>query len=126
MSYTAYTGDFTEKILTVTQTWDQEPAGYDRTATAYLPDTPATSGKLPVIIDLHGFGGQSMKRWKDIGDQIIFVGADGYCPVGGKCSSNGKDPTATLCSELAKNVQKVTLVGSFNFGSSWHPFGGFT
>ena len=31
-----------------------------------------------------------------------------------------------LCSELAENVQKVTLVGSFNFGSSWHPFGGFT
>ena len=33
---------------------------------------------------------------------------------------------AALCSELAQNVQKVTLVGSFNFGSSWHPFGGFT
>ena len=32
----------------------------------------------------------------------------------------------TLCSELAENVQKVTLVGSFNFGSSWHPFRGFT
>ena len=32
----------------------------------------------------------------------------------------------TLCSEMAENVQKVTLVGSFNFGSSWHPFGGFT
>ena len=34
--------------------------------------------------------------------------------------------TATLCSEMAKIVQKVTHVGSFNFGSSWHPFGGFT
>ena len=29
-----------------------------------------------------------------------------------------------LCLELAENVQKVTLVGSFNFGSSWHPFEG--
>ena len=34
--------------------------------------------------------------------------------------------SGALCSELAENVQKVTLVGSFNFGSSWHPFGGFT
>ena len=79
MSYATYTGDFTEKVLTVRQTWAQEPAGYDRTATAYLPETPASSGKLPVVIDLHGFGGRGTKRWKDIGDQIIFVGADGYC-----------------------------------------------
>ena len=79
VSYATYTGDFTEKVLTVRQTWAQEPAGYDRTATAYLPETPASSGKLPVVIDLHGFGGRGTKRWKDIGDQIIFVGADGYC-----------------------------------------------
>ena len=31
-----------------------------------------------------------------------------------------------LCSELAENVQKITLVGSFNFGSTRHPFGGLT
>ena len=79
VSYTKYRGGFTEKVLTVRQTWAQEPAGYDRTATAYLPETPASSGKLPVVIDLHGFGGRGTKRWKDIGDQIIFVGADGYC-----------------------------------------------
>ena len=72
VSYTTYTGDFTERILTVRQTWAQEPAGYDRTATAYLPDTPATSGKLPVVIDLHGFGGRGTKRWKDIGDQELY------------------------------------------------------
>ena len=128
MSYTAYTGDFTEKILTVTQTWDQEPAGYDRTATAYLPDTPATSGKLPVIIDLHGFGGQGTKRWKDIGDQIIFVGADGYCPVGGKCSWNvfgepSKAPDTEFILELIAKIgteipeadmDNVNIVGTSN------------
>ena len=128
MSYTAYTGDFTEKILTVTQTWDQEPAGYDRTATAYLPATPATSGKLPVIIDLHGFGGQGTKRWKDIGDQIIFVGADGYCPVGGKCSWNvfgepSKAPDTEFILELIAKIgteipeadmDNVNIVGTSN------------
>ena len=128
MSYTAYTGDFTEKILTVTQTWDQEPAGYDRTATAYLPDTPATSGKLPVIIDLHGFGGQGTKRWKDIGDQIIFVGADGYCYDGGKCSWNvfgepSKAPDTEFILELIAKIgteipeadmDNVNIVGTSN------------
>ena len=29
---------------------------------------------------------------------------------------------ATLCSELAENVQKVALVGSVTFSSSWHLF----
>ena len=36
------------------------------------------------------------------------------------------DGGGALCSEPAENVQKVTLVGSFNFGSNWHPFEGFT
>ena len=128
MSYTAYTGDFTEKILTVTQTWDQEPAGYDRTATAYLPDTPATSGKLPVVIDLHGFGSQGTKRWKDIGDQIIFVGADGYCPPDSKCSWNvfgepSKAPDTEFILELIAKIgteipeadmDNVNIVGTSN------------
>ena len=34
--------------------------------------------------------------------------------------------TAALCSEMAENVQKVTLVGYIDFGSSWLLFGEFT
>ena len=79
MTFTPYKGKFSEKVLTVQQTWAQEPAGFNRTATVFMPDTPAKSGKLPIVIDLHGIGGQGSKRWKAIGDQIIFVGADGYC-----------------------------------------------
>ena len=128
ITYTEYEGDFTEKILTVTQTWDQEPAGYDRTATAYLPDTPATSGKLPVIIDLHGFGGKGTKRWKDIGDKIIFVGADGYCTTGSPCSWNvfgepSKAPDTEFILELIAKIgteipeadmDNVNIVGTSN------------
>ena len=33
---------------------------------------------------------------------------------------------AAPCSELAENVQKVALVGSFIFSSSWHHFKEFT
>ena len=112
----------------MTQTWDQEPAGYDRTATAYLPDTPATSGKLPVVIDLHGFGGKGMKRWKDIGDQIIFVGADGYCTEGSPCSWNvfgepSKAPDTEFILELIAKIgteipeadmDNVNIVGTSN------------
>ena len=128
MSYTPYTGEFTEKILTVEQSWAQEPTGYNRTATAYLPDTPAMSGKLPVVIDLHGFGGKGTKRWKDIGDQIIFVGADGYCPPGEKCSWNvfgepSKAPDTEFILELISKIgdeipdadmDNVNIVGTSN------------
>ena len=34
--------------------------------------------------------------------------------------------TATLCSEMAKIVQKVALVGYIHFGSSWLLFGELT
>merc|ERR1711915_1038359 len=51
----------TELILTIRQTWSQEPAGYDRTAKVSVPETVAGE-KVPVVIHLHGNGAQASTR----------------------------------------------------------------
>jgi len=78
---------------------------------------------------LHGFGGQGSKRWKDIGDQIIFVGADGYCGTPEeKCSWNvfgepSKAPDTEFIVDLIAKIgaeipeadmENVNIIGTSN------------
>jgi len=65
--------------IKILQTWNQEPLGYNRTAAIQVPDS--TSGKkFPVVIDLHGSGGQgSLSRYgRTFKDTAILVAPSGY------------------------------------------------
>jgi len=67
------------KTLTISQTWSQEPNGYERTATLAIPET-AAGEKVPVVFHLHGNGGQGATQpfGNFLGDKCIIVAPDGY------------------------------------------------
>merc|ERR1711862_153422 len=61
------------KTLTIPQTWSQEQNGYERTAQLAIPET-AAGEKVPVLITLHGNGGQGNTITFDfLGDKCIIV-----------------------------------------------------
>jgi len=68
-----------DTTLSLTQTWSQEPAGYSRTAKVSVPAT-SQGQKVPVVIHLHGNGGQGntqvLGKW--LGEDCVIVSADGY------------------------------------------------
>jgi len=68
-----------DTTLSLTQTWSQEPAGYSRTAKVSVPAT-SQGQKIPVVIHLHGNGGQGntqvLGKW--LGEDCVIVSADGY------------------------------------------------
>jgi len=68
-----------ETTLSIWQQWSQEPSGYSRTAQVSVPATSADQ-KVPVVIHLHGNGGQGntqiLGRW--LGSDCVIVSADGY------------------------------------------------
>ena len=45
--------DCEDIVLSLTYTWPQEPAGYDRIAKVAVPETQPGE-KVPVVFDLHG------------------------------------------------------------------------
>jgi len=59
--------------------WSQEPAGYTRTAQVTVPATTAGQ-KVPVLIHLHGNGGQGNTRpfGSFLGDEAVIVAPNGY------------------------------------------------
>jgi len=67
------------KTLTISQTWSQEPNGYQRTAKLAIPET-AAGEKVPVVLHLHGNGGQGATQpfGNFLGDKCIIVAPDGY------------------------------------------------
>jgi len=68
-----------DTTLSISQTWSQEPSGYERTAKVSVPTTTADQ-KVPVVLHLHGNGGQGntqvLASW--LGDECVIVSADGY------------------------------------------------
>jgi len=67
------------KTLTISQTWSQEQNGYERTAELAIPET-AAGEKVPVVIHLHGNGGQgnTIPFGNFLGDKCIIVAPNGY------------------------------------------------
>ena len=64
-------------VLTMRQTWSQEPSGFDRTTDVLVP---SGDGPFPVVIILHGLGGDSMfiHCLDPHLDSVIRVAPNGY------------------------------------------------
>lgn len=68
-----------DSVITVFQTWSEEPNGYNRTAELRVP--PHQDGqKFPLVIDLHGAGGQgNLNRFgHTLGDNVVLLAPNGY------------------------------------------------
>jgi len=107
-----------------TYTWSQEPNGFERSAVVSIPET-SDGAKLPVIIYLHGNGGQgSVKPFADwLGDDCILVAPNGYersWNVFGEASKADDvqfvlDVIAKVGEELPQaDMDNVNIVGSSN------------
>lgn len=109
-----------EYQIKVPQVWAQEPNGYDRTAEVLVP---ASSTKLPVVIDLHGSGGHAMvQRLGHILRNSIIVAPQGYENQWNIVRERTKAPDVDFMLELLKQVAEiqqadmddVTIVGTSN------------
>ena len=106
--------------IKVNQTWSQEPNGYNRTADVFVP---ATSSKLPVVIDLHGSGGNArVQRMGDFLTKSVIIAAQGYANQWNIVKENTKAPDVAFMDELIKKVAEiqqadmddVTIIGTSN------------
>lgn len=110
--------------LSISQTWSQEPAGYSRTAKVSVPATSAGQ-KVPVVIHLHGNGGQGNTRvlgsW--LGDDCVIVSADGYERSWNIYTEKSKaDDVAFILDLIAKvgaeipaaDMNNVNIIGTSN------------
>merc|ERR1719483_1148329 len=114
-------GDLT---LSVEQTWSQELDGYNRTAVYSIPENSQSSDKFPVVIDLHGNGGQAdLRRSGYLGDACIIVAANGYERSWNIYSENSKAPDVDFIKDLITKISEeipqadmsdVTLIGTSN------------
>lgn len=106
--------------LTVNQSWSQEPTGYLRTAEVKVP---ATSTKLPVVIDLHGSGGNAnVNRMGKFLSNSIIVAAQGYANQWNIVKENTKAPDVQFMEKLIQEIAQiqqadmddVTVIGTSN------------
>ena len=70
-------GNLTNTTLSITQTWPQQPGGFTRTAAVLVP---ASAGPHPVVIMLHGAGGNSsfINYMNPYLNNVIRVAPNGY------------------------------------------------
>lgn len=106
--------------LTINQTWSQEPAGLDRTAAVKVP---TGTGPFPVIIMLHGNGGDSnfINAMNGRLDSIIRVAPNGYLTSWNIGSESSKAPDVAFIRDLIALVKTYDNVDKDNisiFGSS--------
>merc|ERR1711962_461007 len=106
--------------LTVAQSWSQEPTGYNRTAEVKVP---ATSTKLPVVIDLHGSGGNAnTRRMSKFLTNSIIVAPQGYANQWNIVKENTKAPDVEFMKKLIPEIAQiqqadmddVTVIGTSN------------
>jgi len=113
-----------ERTLEIQQTWSQEPAGYTRTAKLAIPATSAGQ-KVPVVIHLHGNGGQGNTKPFEafLGDDCVIVAPDGYERSWNVYSEKSKaddvqfilDLIAKIGQEIpAADMNNVNIAGSSN------------
>jgi len=108
--------------ITIVQSWSQE-TDYSRVTEVKVPATEA-GVKLPVIIDLHGNGGQgNVDRLSYLGDNVIIAAPSGYERSWNVNAEKSKaDDVAFLLELIQKVVEQhpaadandVTLLGTSN------------
>jgi len=88
------------------QYWAQEINGYERTAEVLVPAT--SSAKLPVVIDLHGSGGQAMtnRLGKFLKNSIIVAG-QGYERQWNIVKEKTKAPDTDYVQEVIRQVGEI-------------------
>lgn len=114
-------GALTNTTLTITQTWDQEPNGYDRTADVLVP---SGAGPHPVVIMLHGNGGNAnfINSMGSALDSSIRVAPNGYLTSWNIDKEASKAPDVAFIGELIAllksydNVDagRISIYGSSN------------
>ena len=116
--------------FTISQTWSQQPEGYDRPV--WVAEPNSGSSQIPVVVFFHGNGGRAeggLREWtRQFPDRLIVV------PQGYERSWNihGEKSTAPdveffklLIAEIAKrypkaDMENVSLIGSSNGGGFIH------
>lgn len=114
-------GSLSNTTLKIEQTWAQEPNGYERTADVIVPDG---QGPHPVVIMLHGNGGDS-NFINSMGTKLnnaIRVAPNGYLRSWNVDNEASKAPDVAFIQELItllrsyENVDagKISIYGSSN------------
>jgi poly(3-hydroxybutyrate) depolymerase len=113
-----------ESEIKISQTWCQEPAGFERRALVRQPTTSTPGEKVPLVICMHGNGGSAnLAAWKDLWDKNLVVAAEGYDRSWNIWAENSKAPDVEFILALIQKVgeenpnadmDNVVLVGSSN------------
>ena len=109
--------------VSIRQSWNQEPGGYDRRALVSQPQRQ--KNKLPVIICFHGAGGRAggmMRQYRPFKDSHLIVAAEGYRKTWNVHGEPSQAPDVKFFRELCRRLEKdypadmeqVTLIGSSN------------
>jgi len=111
--------------VTIRQSWSQEPQGLDREAALKLPQVLPTDGsKLPLVVDLHGNGGQgNLRRLSFLGDEVVVVAPNGYQRSWNVFNEKSKADDVSFIVDLINKVvaensvvdgNDVTILGTSN------------
>jgi len=111
--------------VTVRQRWSQEPQGFDREAILKLPQVLPTDGKkLPLVVDLHGNGGQgNVRRLNFLGDSAVLLAPNGYQRSWNVYNEKSKADDVSFILDLITKVveenpvvnrSEVTIMGTSN------------
>ena len=100
--------NLTSTTLSITQTWAQEPNGYSRTAAVIVPTSG--SGPYPVVIMLHGNGGDSsfINSMGTALNSAIRVAPNGYAKSWNVDNETSKAPDVEFIRDL------ITLLKTYN------------
>jgi poly(3-hydroxybutyrate) depolymerase len=114
-------GNLTNTTLSITQTWAQQPTGFVRTAAVLVP---AGTGPFPVVIMLHGNGGNSsfINSMGTTLNSAIRVAPNGYLTSWNVDSEVSKAPDVAFIRDLIAllktydNVDagRISIYGSSN------------
>ena len=111
--------------VTIRQSWSREPQGLDREAALKLPQVLPTDGsKLPLVVDLHGNGGQgNLRRLSFLGDEVVVVAPNGYQRSWNVFNEKSKADDVSFIVDLINKVvaensvvdgNDVTILGTSN------------
>lgn len=96
-------------VLSIRQTWPQEPKGVDRTADVLVP---SGEGPFPVVIFLHGMGGNSgfIRSLDPYVNKVIRVAPNGYRKSWNIDAEPSKAPDVAFIHELLNLLKKYDNV----------------